>query len=50
MDNASNNDTFAATLERILLGQHISFDRSKQRVQYVQKLNLAPKVTEFLSD
>lgn len=35
MDNASNNDTFVATLERILQGRHITFDKSKRRVRYV---------------
>ncbi|KAF8956711.1 hypothetical protein BDZ97DRAFT_1614520, partial [Flammula alnicola] len=35
MDNATNNDTFSATLERMLQGRRIIFDKKKRRVQCV---------------
>lgn len=34
LDNASNNDTFVAALERILRGRHIRFDKVERRVRY----------------
>lgn len=38
MDNASNNDTLMASLERELNARGISFDRVENRIRYVRYL------------